>query len=286
MKVYTIFLICIALIPAIVLCVYIYKKDRVEKEPIGLLVLLLALGVLICFPAGMIEALLDELIFGFFGRFGTESNGIVYLGSFWYRVYYVFENFLNIALVEEGLKFLVLLLVTKNNKNFNSMFDGMIYAVFVSIGFAGYENIGYVLDYGFETALHRAFTSVPGHMFFAVIMGYYYSYWHLFKRVGVFENLLKKRGFISEVYQPKKTGRLLALALIMPVLAHGFYDYCLSIESTVSMIAFNVFLMLMYFHCFAKIKKFSAKDRYTDNLAIALVTKKHPQTQEYFLNKQ
>ena len=282
MGVYRAILIILALIPAVALCIYVYKKDRVEKEPIGLLLCLLILGAGTCIPGAEIESFLADKMHEIFRHIGTNEGGVIYLGSFWYRVYALIDNFINVALVEEGLKFLVLLFVTKGNKNFNSMFDGMIYAIFVSIGFAAYENVGYALDYGFDTALGRAFTAVPGHMFFAVIMGYYYSYWHLFTKVASVERDLQERDLISMDYKPKKTGTLLARALIMPVLAHGFYDYCLFIDSTVALLAFNVFLMLMYFHCFAKIRKFSAKDNYTNNLAISMIVRKHPQTEEYF----
>jgi hypothetical protein len=45
---------------------------------------------------------------------------------------------------------------------FSQKFDGIVYAVFVSMGFAAIENIMYVFDYGYQTGLVRAFTAVPG----------------------------------------------------------------------------------------------------------------------------
>lgn len=281
-----IFLVCAALVPAIALCIYIYKKDRAEKEPIGLLLLLLLAGALICFPAAWVESILHDLYYSVFATMGEYKDGMVYLGSFAFRVYNFFDYFMNVALVEEGFKFLALLLITKNNKNFNSMFDGMIYAIFVSIGFAGFENITYVLDYGFEVAVRRAFTAVPGHMFFAAIMGYYYSFWHLSEKVNGLEISFKEIGLIDRNYPESKSSRYLVLSLFMAVLAHGFYDYCLAIESKISVIAFYVFLIFLYFYCFAKIKRFSKKDEYTDNIAAAIVRKKHPNVKAYFEQQQ
>ena len=176
-----------AVFPAIALCVYVFKKDRAEKEPIGLLFGLFALGALICFPAAMAEEAVLDAIVEVFKSFGRVEDGIVKLSSTAYTFYNIAENFVGIALVEEGLKFLVLYLVTKNNKNFNSLFDGLIYSVFVSLGFAALENVLYVTDSGFHLAIIRGVLSVPGHMFFAVIMGYYYSMWNLYGKANSLE---------------------------------------------------------------------------------------------------
>ena len=54
-----------------------------------------------------------------------------------------------------------------------------MHAVFVSLGFAAFENILYVLQYGFSNALMRAVASVPGHTFFGIMLGYYYSFSHI-----------------------------------------------------------------------------------------------------------
>ena len=278
----TLLLILAALAPAIVLCIYIYKKDRVEKEPIGLLLLLLGMGVIICFPAAKLESFFSEFYNGIFSAFGTERDGAVYLESTTFRIYQFFENFLNIALVEEGFKCLALVLVTRKNKNFNSVFDGMIYAVFVSLGFAGFENILYVIDEGFDLAVRRALLSVPAHMFFAVIMGYYYSFWNLIERAKRMEKQLKAQGLISANSPVRSNKRHAVLMLVMPVMAHGFYDYCLSVESSAAIIAFFVFVAFLYIYCFGKVKKLSKADGYSDSIAAAWVLGRYPHLIEYF----
>jgi RsiW-degrading membrane proteinase PrsW (M82 family) len=63
--------------------------------------------------------------------------------------------------------------VLYNNKNFNEPFDGIVYAVIVSMGFATIENIIYVFQYGFATGILRLFTAVPAHAAFGILMGYF-----------------------------------------------------------------------------------------------------------------
>jgi RsiW-degrading membrane proteinase PrsW (M82 family) len=78
-------------------------------------------------------------------------------------------------LIEEFSKFIFVRWVLYPNKNFNEPFDGIVYAVSVSLGFAGLENILYVMnsDNGVATGFMRMFTAVPAHATFAVLMGYY-----------------------------------------------------------------------------------------------------------------
>ncbi len=174
-----ILLVLSALTPAVALCIYIFKKDRAEKEPWWLLLLLLSAGVLICFPAGELNSFFTGKLTSVFETMGTAEGDTVYLSPFLYRLYLFFRYFGIVAIVEESLKWTALLLLTSKSKHFNSLFDGMIYAIFVSLGFAGFENIIYVMNYGWNVAVMRAFTAVPGHMFDAVFMGYYYSMWHV-----------------------------------------------------------------------------------------------------------
>ena len=151
------YLLFIALAPAIVLMIYVWSKDK-SKEPFGMLVMLVILGALSCFPAGFLESPVIDAIVSVFGKDNLLS--------------YFVQAFIGVALMEEGCKFLVMFFYTKNHKEFNGLFDGMIYAIFVSLGFAAFENVFYVFDFGSKVALSRAFTAIPGHMFNAVFMGY------------------------------------------------------------------------------------------------------------------
>lgn len=272
-----ILLICAALIPAIILAVYIFIKDRAEKEPIKLLLVLLGCGVFSCFPAMFIE---DVVIAGINSMFGVTTDVPVFADSFTNILYQFSFNFIGIALIEEGLKWLFLFFVTRKNKNFNSLFDGIIYAVFVSLGFAAFENVLYVLDYGWGTAIARALLSVPGHTFFAVIMGYYYSLWNVYEKAKLQESHFDKIGMLK-IQSNKFSGKKhLFLSLVMPVLIHGFYDFCCSFSSVLATLALICFVIFLYIHCFRKIKKVSAKDAADVAVSFSLVCKKYPELQD------
>ncbi len=272
------FLTIAAILPAAVLCIYVFKKDRAEKEPLGLLLLLLGLGVVICFPASLAEQLLSKILNSIFLPYATEIDGAMVLENpILFRIYTALEYFLNVALVEEGFKFLALVLATRKNKNFNSLFDGLIYSVFVSLGFAGFENILYVTQYGWVNALVRAVMSVPAHMFFSVMMGYYYSMWHMKIKANRLELNLKQYGVLAPNAPEYTHGKDVAMCLVVPILAHGLYDYCCSVDSFYAQVVFYGFLIFMYFFCFRRIKRMSSMDMDDNRFASAMVAMKHPE---------
>ena len=142
-------LIAAAVIPAVILLIRIYKADRLEKEPTGLLVSLVLMGVLATVPAIALEQVGSMLL----GQLLTENS----------LAYNAILYFVIVAYAEEGSKYLLLRRRTWYHPAFNCQFDGVVYAVFVSLGFALWENIGYVAMYGLGTAMVRALTAVPGH---------------------------------------------------------------------------------------------------------------------------
>lgn len=276
MSINSIILATVALFPAVALCIFVYIKDRVEKEPVWLLLLLFGLGALICYPVGWTEIALYSLNDALFTPLYEEAYGVKYLDTVPYYAYLMIDNFICVALVEEGFKWLVLFLVTHKNKNFNSLFDGMIYAVFVSLGFAALENIKYSFNYGISTAFMRAVTAVPGHMFFGVIMGYFYTMWHIKKKCRDTEALLKQNGWIHSLKLERSGKKELAFSLLVPVLCHGFYDFCCSSDASFATVIFIAFLAGLYIYCFRKISQMSKLDRREDDLAAALLYKTHP----------
>ena len=263
-----------ALVPAVALCVYVYIKDRVEKEPLGVLILLLFGGVIICLPAAILETIADELLFSLFRTIANAFNNYAY--SMYYSYIFV-SNFVGVALIEEGLKWLVLVLVAKNTRHFNSLFDGIIYAVFVSLGFAAFENVLYVLDYGWENALLRGVLSVPAHAFFGVIMGYYYSYYHIIKQAHDREKWYKMNGIIKSYLPEFDERRLLMLSFVVPIAGHGFYDFCCSIDSWIATIALLVFVAFLYVYCFGRIKNMSRRDIDDKSCVTYLLFQKYPE---------
>ncbi len=189
-------MIVAAVLPAVVLLIYVYRKDVTEKEPGSLLVTLLLLGALSTVFASITEVLGQYVLDSINFESETLKNAILY--------------FIVVALSEEGFKYLLLRRRTWKEPHFNCTFDGVVYAVFVSLGFAIIENIKYVFAYGLGTALIRAVTAIPGHACFGVFMGVYYG-------------LAKRHQLDSDGGTACK--RYGIAALVVPVLLHGLYDF-------------------------------------------------------------
>ena len=220
-----------AIVPAVMLLRFIYKHDHIEKEPGSLLLALLVGGVLSALCSIVLETVL-----------GTVLDLTVTQGSL---AYYIIMAFVVVAAVEEGTKLFFLKRRTWKNPNFNYLFDGVVYAVFVSLGFAAYENIQYVFNYGLSVALPRAFLAIPGHMGFAVFMGVFYA-------------RAKKLELMGDHARSRKNlwgGYLTATAL------HGFYDSCCFIGTGLSSVIFLVFVAVMYVVVFRLVKNASFGDR-------------------------
>lgn len=219
-----------AVLPAVFLLRYIYQQDTVEKEPPGLLLILLLLGVAAALVSGVVERFAQTLLMM-----------LVDPGS---PAYTILLAFLVVALVEEGAKFYLLKGSTWCHPAFNYRFDGIVYAVFISLGFAAFENIQYVLHYGLSVALPRALLAVPGHMSFAVYMGLFYGRAKLCETCG--DGAGRRRN--------------LAAGYLAAVLLHGIYDACAMIGSLPSMVLFVVFVLLMYRGVYRRLRRESATD--------------------------
>ena len=221
-------LIAAALLPAALLLLYIYRKDRVEREPARLLGKLLLFGVISAIPAIFLEELLGGMIDRLF-------VGLVHAAV---------SNFIGVALVEEGCKLFFLKKGSWRAPAFDHRFDGIVYAVFVSLGFAAIENVLYVLQYGMSVAGPRAIFSIPGHMAFGVFMGVYYSEAKAFACAGA----------------PARSRARLRRALVVPVLLHGAYDFCLSVESGVLTLVFFVLVVLLDVRMLRTVRRCAADD--------------------------
>lgn len=219
-----------AVLPAAFLLRYIYRHDTVEKEPPGLLVLLLLMGVVAAVCSGFLESLAESFL-----TLLVRSSSPIYT---------VLLAFLVVAVIEEGMKFLLLKRCTWNHPAFNYRFDGIVYAVFVSLGFAAFENIQYVLHYGLSVALPRALLAVPGHMAFAVYMGLFYG------------RAKRSRGWgdIAGVRRNLRRGYLWAVFL------HGFYDSCAMMGTIQATVIFVIFVVVVYVRAYRLLKRESLLD--------------------------
>ena len=225
-------LLMAAVIPAMVLLKYVYDHDHLEKEPPAMLLKLIFLGVI-----STLMAMAGEWIGS------TILDNILPPDNFIYR-FLMF--FIVVGVSEELSKYIVLKRRTWNDPNFNCLFDGIIYAVFVSLGFALWENIQYVFSYGLGTALIRAVTAIPGHACFGVFMGFYYGLARKYENYG--------RSSEAFVYR--------ALSVTVPVLLHGLYDYVATSGTTFGAIVFYAFIAVLFFGAFRIVKNVSAKDHF------------------------
>ena len=130
-----------AVLPAVFLMRYVYKQDKIEREPAHLLVSLIGKGILAALAAIVLEMLGQSILNALVE---PENPNYVYLMAF-----------LVVAAVEEGTKFFFLYRCTWRDPNFNYRFDAILYAVFVSLGFAAFENVKYVFSYGLSVALEQ-----------------------------------------------------------------------------------------------------------------------------------
>ena len=181
-------LLSLALAPGAAIVLYIYLKDKHEREPFSLLLISFLYGGLSTLITLFISWPVNILIL-------TKDDDVVQQ---------FFNAFFKVALVEEFSKFIFVRFILYYNKNFNEPFDGIVYAVMVSMGFATVENIMYVFQYGFATGVLRMFTAVPAHAAFAILMGYF---------LGKAKFTHRKEFYFS------------LLALLAPTLFHGSYDY-------------------------------------------------------------
>ena len=204
-----------AILPAFLLGLYIWKKDP-KPEPTKQLIKAAAWGIAICLPVAFVELIIQKGLF-----FPTGGAPITLFGT-------TIEAFFVAALPEEAAKLFALWLVLRKNPYFDEHFDGIVYAVYVGLGFAVFENIFYVLgsEDWMTTAIMRALLAVPGHYAFAILMGYYYSVYH-------FVDHSKKKA---------------AAILLVPFLAHGVYD-ALAMSSSVNPIVGGVCFMVLIYFC-------------------------------------
>jgi RsiW-degrading membrane proteinase PrsW (M82 family) len=152
--------------------------------------------------------------------------------------------FVVVGLSEEGFKYLLMKKRTWNNPEFNCQYDGVVYAVFTAMGFALWENISYVLNYGLSTAFVRAVTAVPGHACFGVFMGIFYGIAKKEERSGYEKN--------SKIFR--------ILSVIVPAVIHGAYDYVASINART--LYFICFIVVLFAAAFLLVDRASQNDRY------------------------
>ena len=234
------YLLFLALIPGILIIIFIFRKDKVEHEPWPLIIKLLIFGAISCIPAIFAEQFMGSVI--------PETLDPI--------TFAISEAFLVAALCEEICKFLLLSLGSWWNKNFDYRFDGIVYGVSVAVGFALLENVMYVMDGGVYVAVMRGVLAVPLHAFCGVFMGVFYG--------------AAKRYSIEGNHSKSLTSIL--LALIVPMIIHGIYDSLAFLGEYGTTIILLAFVLFMYIVAIKVVNKFSREDWsaafYKQNLAV------------------
>ncbi|MGL5713653.1 MAG: PrsW family intramembrane metalloprotease [Paraclostridium sp.] len=204
-------LLFISIAPSITFLIWIYFKDKYEKEPIKFLTKLFSMGALISIPAIVLEDILFTI--------NIENE---YL-----RKMYI--SFIVAAFSEEILKAIVLFIFTIKNKNYTEKLDGIVYSIFISLGFATIENIIYVTNGSgveiLEIGISRGLISVPAHLMFAITMGYYLS-------IYKFSNKHKIKSLVK--------------LIVYPILLHGFFDFIIILNNKVNLIIFIIYLIYLW----------------------------------------
>ena len=212
-----IYLIAIAILPVLILAFAVYRQDKFNKEPFGLLVKCFFFGALSILPAALLENVLSQ-----FNPGGPILSG-------------VYTGYAVAGCCEELFKLLMLAWAVWRSREFDEYFDGIVYSCFVALGFACFENISYI--YGqdsFLSAMYtgsvRAVLSVPGHFLFGVMMGYYFA--------------LAK-------FAPGQRGKYLLLAFLVPMLLHGTFDALLMVPESMgadgTIVSGVLFVVLIFF---------------------------------------
>ncbi len=213
-------LLFISLAPVVVISFYVYIRDKYDKEPLSILISALLVGALASIPILFIERQIEQL-----STFFSDPLSLA-----------AFNAFAVAAFSEELIKMLALFIIIWNNRNFNEKFDGIVYAVFISLGFAAIENILYVFNHGYDVGVARAFTAVPAHAFFGITMGYYFG--------------------LARFY-PDKRYRYLAASFTLPFLFHGIYDFILMSEYNYYLYFFIPFILLLFYLGMKQMKSLS-----------------------------
>lgn len=186
--------VLLAVAPVLIIIIYIYCKDKYEKEPAGLLFLSFIFGAIVSIIITTFLYLGFDIILPLKDDFSILQQFV--------------KAFFVVALVEEFSKYVIVRYFAQPRLAFNEPYDGIMYAVMVSMGFAATENILYVIQGGPTVALLRAFTAVPAHATFGILMGYF----------------MGKAKFSSNRIKLNLAG--LALAIVF----HGAYDFFLFIN--------------------------------------------------------
>lgn len=224
-------LLFISIAPILIIALYVYIRDRYEKEPISALIKALLSGIVIVFPVVLIEGLLISL--------SVRGEGVAEA---------LFNSFIAASFTEEGFKLAAFMIFFWSNRNFNERFDGIVYSVFIALGFAAIENLIYVYKGGYTIGMLRALTAVPAHALFGTVMGYHLG---------------------NARFYPDRRGYNLLLAFLMPFIWHGLYDFLLMSQKQLLLLIFIPLLIFFWINGFKKIRELSSSSVFRNDFPVS-----------------
>ena len=218
----------LAILPCLIMAYILYANDTKEKEPFVEILKAIFMGM-----GAIFLTLFISSTFGLDKIDLNNTNGIFDA---------LIKSFIYIALIEELSKFVCTYFFIYKNPNYDYVFDGIVYFGMVSIGFALAENLLYANAIGstFLSLTLRSLTAIPSHAFFGISSGYYYSLYKLSKKT-------KKK--------------YLFLSIFIPIILHGFYDFCILIDINIFTYIYIVFLAVLYIISIRKMIKLKDKDK-------------------------
>ncbi|GGH79072.1 RsiW-degrading membrane proteinase PrsW (M82 family) [Pullulanibacillus pueri] len=197
--------------PGIAFLSYIYLKDKYESEPIGVVIKTFIIGALLVLPVMMIQ-------YAFSAEHLLQGR--------------LAQAFLLNGLLEEFLKWFIVIYTAYHHVAFSERYDGIVYTAAVSLGFATAENVFYLFAYGIDVALWRALLPVASHGLFGIIMGYY----------------------IGRAKFSRNKVKWLSLALFIAVVLHGVYDVFMNFR-TLWLYAIVPFMLFLWWYALRKVKQ-------------------------------
>ena len=232
------FIYLATILPPILLGIGIWKSDKFP-EPGKFLVASFLLGVSISFPLHLFVMLAEDHLAP---MLGLDLNAITAWNEGAWKednaVYpaaeRTFMSFFRAAFLEEGIKFALLLFFCVRLSALNEPMDAIVYGAAIGLGYAAMENLGYLNSGDLETAWTLAIVKVRYiplvmHLGFGVLMGWLLSL-----------NLFEERS-------PFKRRVMLILALAIPVVMHGSYNYLRAYE-VFPILTFILIIGIIYFY--------------------------------------
>ena len=210
------FTLRLAIIPSLLLLLFVVGRNKKRRNPTSLLVWLAVLGAVSAIPACIVEIIGEGVLYGL----GFDPESVTYA---------FIENFCIIAMIEELGKFLGMILLTWKNKNFDHSYDGVIYGVCSTLGFATLENVLYVYQGGIGTGVMRAFSAVPLHCACGVIMGFFYA------KAREHANQSNGSGAFANF----------VLAYVCPLGLHGLYDFVITVDDSSLLVCLAVVVLVI-----------------------------------------